>query len=66
MCRRAIKDRTTYVSHLNDHRNMSVPVYLSSTTLVGLWSSKVLCLLVALGAVALANNASESGSVLAA
>lgn len=52
----------TYVSHVNDHRKLRVPVYLSSTTLEGLYSSSVLCLVVALGAVALARSASESGS----
>jgi len=42
----------TYSSHLKDHLNESVPVYFSSTVLVGLQSSRNLILLDAEGAVA--------------
>jgi len=52
----------THSSHLKDHRNMRVPVYFSSTVFDGLYNSTVLCLLVALGAVAEASKESEMGS----
>lgn len=42
----------THSSHLKDHLNESVPVYFSSTVLVGLQSSKNLILVDAEGAVA--------------
>ena len=51
-----------YSSHLNDHRNDMVPVYLNSTIEVGLHSSTVLTLVTADGAVATASNDSEVGS----
>jgi hypothetical protein len=52
----------TYSSHLKDHLKEIVPEYLSSTTLVGLQSSSVLCLDVAFGAVAVTRSDSDSGS----
>ena len=49
-------------SHLNDHRKDRVPVYLISTTEVGLHNSITLTLLVGEGAVAVASNDSDMGS----
>lgn len=52
----------THSSHLNAHRNDSVPVYFNSTTKVGLHNSNVLNLLVAAGAVAVMSKDSDMGS----
>lgn len=52
----------THSSHLKDHRKVRVPVYFSSTIFEGLYNSTVLCLLVALGAVADASKEFEMGS----
>jgi hypothetical protein len=49
-------------SHLKLHLKVIVPVYLSSTTVVGLQSSSVLTLLVALGADAVIRSDSARGS----
>jgi hypothetical protein len=51
-----------YSSHLNDHRKDKVPVYLISTTEVGLHNSIVLTLFTGDGAVAVASNDSDMGS----
>lgn len=53
----------TYSSHLNDHLKEYIPVYLSSTVQVGLYSSIVFNLLAAEGAYAVANSDSEVGSM---
>jgi hypothetical protein len=53
----------THSSHLNDHLNDSVPVCLSSTMLVGLYSSRILTLVDADGAVAVIKSDSDNGSI---
>lgn len=57
-----VRGSSTHSSHLKLQRNDSVPVYFSSTTSVGLYSSRVLNLVVDAGAVAVISSDSDRGS----
>ena len=54
--------RGTHSSHLNDHRKETFPTSLSSTTIDGLKSSRVLCRLAGFGEEPLINSDPDIGS----
>lgn len=57
------KRDSTNPSHLKPHLNEMVPVYFNSTICVGFFSSRILVLLVADGAVAVTRRDSDKGSL---